>query len=413
CAAQFVLPENTRQVWCVEVDTWADSTETDKVSAKPAALSATLLRTVTAWQAQGVCVEANAVAGAAFWQVAEAPDCTAMLEMTQRLLTGGDGVKNVAEMLLDSINEEADFPARVVPGEKLPRHGMALDSEGTRVFEASLNEAAVSFGDQGQPMLGVVNLPAKPNETGVLILVGGRQYRVGSHRQFVHLARRLASADFSTFRFDFRGMGDSAGEPQSFEAMDADIATALAAFKAHCPQIKRVVLWGLCDGATAAALYWQRTQDPFVAGLCLVNPWLRTEASLARARVKHYYVERLFDGGFWRKLLTGGVGFFASIKEYFTQWRASRRITSADFITQTLDGLRRFPGALLVVLSGRDLVAKEFMDTLTSAEGLVLFNAPHHKCQSIPDADHTFSRSASRSELEVIVEAWVKTTIPS
>lgn len=408
CAAQFVLPENTRQVWCVEVDTWADSTETDKVSAKPAALSATLLRTVTAWQAQGVCVEANAVAGAAFWQVAEALDCTAMLEMTQRLLTGGDGVKNVAEILLDSINEEADSPARGVPSEKLARHGMALDSEGTRVFEASLNEAAVSFADQGQPMLGVVNLPAKPNETGVLILVGGRQYRAGSHRQFVHLARRLASADFSTFRFDFRGMGDSAGEPQSFEAMDADIAAALAAFKAHCPQIKRVVLWGLCDGATAAALYWQRTNDPFVAGLCLVNPWLRTEASLARARVKHYYLERLLEPAFWRKLLAGGIGLRSSISEYFRQRRIARRITSADFITQTLDGLRRFPGALLVVLSGRDLVAKEFIDAIEQAGDSVLLAHLKQWRQDIFDADHTFSAFDAQVKMEAAVLIWLQ-----
>jgi hypothetical protein len=105
-----------------------------------------------------------------------------------------------------------------------------------------------------------------------------------------------------------------------------------------------------------------------VAGLCLVNPWLRTEASLARARVRHYYVERFFDPAFWRKLLSGGVGLGTSIREYFSQWRVARRIASADFITQTLDGLRRFPGALLVVLSGRDLVAREFMDTITAAQ---------------------------------------------
>lgn len=282
----------------------------------------------------------------------------------------------------------------------------------TRHAITSADQFPIVFDCVGECLVGVVTQAKQPADTGVLILVGGRQYRAGSHRLFVLLARRLASADFSSLRFDFRGMGDSSGEPQKFEAVDADIAAALAAFKAHCPQIKRVVLWGLCDGATAAALYWQRTQDPFVAGLCLVNPWLRTEASLARARVRHYYVERFFDPAFWRKIFTGGVGLGTSISEYLSQWRISRRITSADFITQTLDGLRRFPGALLVILSGRDLVAQEFMDMLTHAEGLALFNAPHHKCQNIPGADHTFSRSASRSELEVVVEAWLKTVIP-
>ncbi|MDO9271832.1 MAG: hydrolase 1, exosortase A system-associated [Rugosibacter sp.] len=274
------------------------------------------------------------------------------------------------------------------------------------------NELPVVFECAGERLIGVVSMPNQPTDTGVLILVGGRQYRAGSHRQFVLLSRRLASADFCCMRFDFRGMGDSTGESQSFEAVDADIAAALAVFKTHCPHLKRVVLWGLCDAATAAVLYWQRTQDPFVAGLCLVNPWLRTETSLARARVRHYYVDRFFDSAFWRKLLSGGVGLGASIREYFSQWRVARRIARADFITQTLDGLRRFPGALLVVLSGRDLVAREFMDTITAAqsrtESQTLFAMPYHRHMDIPDADHTFSQNASREAMETEVLEWLE-----
>lgn len=276
-------------------------------------------------------------------------------------------------------------------------------------------ELPVIFDCAGEHLIGVICQSAGPMDTGVLIMVGGRQYRAGSHRQFVLLARRLASADFSSLRFDFRGMGDSTGEAQSFEAVDADIAAALAAFKTHCPHIKRVVLWGLCDAATAAVLYWQRKKDPFVAGLCLVNPWLRTEASLARARVRHYYVERLLDPAFWRKLLSGGVGLRASIGEYLGQRRVARcaiQSGSTDFVTQTLDGLQRFPGALLVVLSGRDLVAREFMDTLTAARtgaaSPTLLSAPHHQRRDIPDADHTFSQSASREAMEAAVLEWLE-----
>lgn len=271
------------------------------------------------------------------------------------------------------------------------------------------NELPVVFECAGERLIGVVSMPNQPTDTGVLMLVGGRQYRAGSHRQFVLLSRRLASADFCCLRFDFRGMGDSTGEPQSFEAMDADIAAALAVFKTHCPQVKRIVLWGLCDAATAAVLYWQRTQDPFVAGLCLVNPWLRTEASLARARVRHYYVERLLDPAFWRKFFTGEVNLVASIREYIDQWRTSHRITSADFITETVAGLCYFPGTVLVVLSGRDLVAKEFMDTLARGGDVPLLSGPNRTRKDIPNADHTFSQTASREELEATVLAWLKT----
>lgn len=269
-----------------------------------------------------------------------------------------------------------------------------------------LSEHPVIVDCAGERLIGVICQPAGPADTGVLIMVGGRQYRAGSHRQFVLLARRLASADFSSLRFDFRGMGDSTGEPRSFEAVDDDIAAALAAFKTQCPHLKRVVLWGLCDAATAAVLYWQRTNDPFVAGLCLVNPWLRTETSLARARVRYYYVERLLDPAFWLKLLRGGVTLSASLSDYFRQRRLARRVTSADFIAQTIDGLRGFPGALLVILSGQDLVAKEFVDTINQHAGDI-FLKPFLKKADILDADHTFSNLRTRLTAEKTMLSWL------
>lgn len=62
-----------------------------------------------------------------------------------------------------------------------------------------------------------------PNEhevpLGLLMVVGGPQYRVGSHRQFVLLARDLAAAGIPVFPFDYRGMGDSTGQARDFEGI--------------------------------------------------------------------------------------------------------------------------------------------------------------------------------------------------
>jgi len=89
----------------------------------------------------------------------------------------------------------------------------------------------------------------RPSETGVLIVVGGPQYRVGSHRQFVLTARRLAADGYTTLRFDATGMGDALGEPRSFEQLDDDLGSAIDALLASTPALRRVVLLGLCDGA--------------------------------------------------------------------------------------------------------------------------------------------------------------------
>ena len=61
-------------------------------------------------------------------------------------------------------------------------------------------------GPKAQDMLGIVSLPAPDapqQNTGVVIVVGGAQYRVGSHRQFVQMARLLAAAGYPVLRFDF------------------------------------------------------------------------------------------------------------------------------------------------------------------------------------------------------------------
>ena len=79
-------------------------------------------------------------------------------------------------------------------------------------------------------------------------MVGGPQYRVGSHRQFVLLARDLAADGFPVFRFDYRGMGDSEGEFRGFEHVEDDIAAAVEAFRSASPGLREIVLWGLCDG---------------------------------------------------------------------------------------------------------------------------------------------------------------------
>ena len=96
----------------------------------------------------------------------------------------------------------------------------------------SISEKAVVFGFAGEQLVGVLARPecsdvAEGLELGVLVVVGGPQYRAGSHRQFLLLSRKVAEAGFPVFRFDYRGMGDSGGERRDFEAVSGDIGAAV------------------------------------------------------------------------------------------------------------------------------------------------------------------------------------------
>jgi alpha/beta superfamily hydrolase len=80
----------------------------------------------------------------------------------------------------------------------------------------NIDERAFSFRCENSWLYGIASLPEQASSRGVLIVVGGPQYRVGSHRQFALLARHLAEHGVPVMRFDYRGMGDSVGDIRTF-----------------------------------------------------------------------------------------------------------------------------------------------------------------------------------------------------
>lgn len=263
----------------------------------------------------------------------------------------------------------------------------------------------------GDLMPGILSEPSgtapAAGDLGVLLIVGGPQYRVGCHRQFTLLGRALATGGIPCLRIDYRGMGDATGDARDFEQIDDDIAAALDHWQQQRPALRRFVIWGLCDAASAALMYVQGRVDARVAGLCLANPWVRTQESLARAQVRHYYWDRLRQGSFWRKLLSGRVALSA-VRELLSKIGQARGASGAarslHYTARMADGLRRFPGPVLLMLSGDDLVAKEFLDRCRTGgsawDGLL--DRPLLRREDLPDADHTFASAAWRAQ----VEAW-------
>ena len=93
-------------------------------------------------------------------------------------------------------------------------------------------EEALVFECANDRLVGILNKPDSPGNTGVIVIVGGPQYRAGSHRQFVLLARHLSANGIATLRFDYRGMGDSSGDPVGFENAHEDVRAAIWAYDA-------------------------------------------------------------------------------------------------------------------------------------------------------------------------------------
>lgn len=285
-------------------------------------------------------------------------------------------------------------------------------------MSTGLPERPLVFECEGERLVGMLH-PAG-GELGVVVIVGGPQYRAGSHRHFVQLSRALAGSGHPVLRFDARGMGDSTGEPRGFEQITPDIGAAIDALIAFQPQLQRVVLWGLCDAASAALLYVHHRPDPRVSGICLLNPWVRSAQSLAKAHVRHYYLQRLGERDFWLKLLRGKVAIGAAAGLLRNVWRA-RRATDAGaapasvFQQRMLAGWQAFGRPILVVLSGNDLTAKEF--THYTGDHPAWRNAMSAACVQVCElagADHTFSQPvANRRTLDLTLEWLGKLGLPA
>lgn len=281
-----------------------------------------------------------------------------------------------------------------------------------------MNEKPILFHCQGEHLVGILSEPSKPvsQSTGVLISVGGPQYRVGSHRQFVTLARDLAQKGFYVFRFDYRGMGDSSGAAVSFDAAGPDIASAIDTMIQEVPSIKKIVLWGICDAATINMMY--AVTDNRVAGLVLLNPWIYSEAGEAETRLKHYYSKRFLTAEFWKKLVSNKVDVGNAIKEISRRILASLnnklRPSHTSDESSLPDRFERsfcdYQGSILLIISGNDLTAAEFMDRMQKSKKW------HEKVRSdktvflheLKEANHTFSRQIWKDEVASFTSSWLK-----
>lgn len=288
-------------------------------------------------------------------------------------------------------------------------------------------ETPVIFRCDTHNLLGIIHQSENASNLGVLVVVGGPQYRVGSHRQFVLLARMLAENGVSVMRFDYRGMGDSEGEMTSFDSVDDDIAVAVDTFFKSCPDLSGVVIWGLCDAASAALFY--AYQDERVKGLVLLNPWVFTEKGAAKTYLKHYYLQRLSSPDLWHKIFSLKFDYLHSLAALVTLFKKvinkagidaavvkKSEIKRVDWPDACFDlpgrmreCTRRFKYPILLILSGRDLTADEFKELVKSDPEWQRLLGDHRISRyDLIEADHTFSSSVWRAQVAAWTLTWVK-----
>lgn len=225
---------------------------------------------------------------------------------------------------------------------------------------------------------------------GLLIVSGGNEVRCGAHRGMAALAATIAAAGHPVLRFDRRGIGDSEGENGGFLSSRDDIAAAIAAFRAACPDLRRIVAFGNCDAASALALH----QPLAVDALVLANPWtiaatgdddISKPALPPASAIRARYMARLRDPASLLRLLRGDISFAKLARGVARLIRPAPAREPGALGPRVVAAICAAPQPVTLLLATQDRTAQAFAEHWQHAD------APAANYCALASASHSFA----------------------
>lgn len=247
-----------------------------------------------------------------------------------------------------------------------------------------MSRRQLTFDCEGAALVGTLDESAAA--TGLLVVTGGNELRSGAWGGQAQMAQQISAEGFPVFRFDRRGVGDSEGANGEFRSSAPDIAAALGAFRAACPQLSRVVALGNCDAASALMLAKGAGCD----ALILSNPWTIEEETAAPPpeALRGHYRQRLADPAALMRLLRGEVKLRSLIASLIGALRPAPPPTG--LAQDMAAGIARFDGPVSFLLAGRDRTAQAF---------LAAWKKDDARIRSCEGASHSFVEAEARQWL--------------
>lgn len=290
-----------------------------------------------------------------------------------------------------------------------------------------MKEEAVLFGGKNS-LVGVITDPPAANRNvqrpAIICLNAGIIPRVGPHRLYVKMARRLAAMGFIVFRFDFSGIGDSPVRDDTLPFAKSALSETQGAmnYLEAARDSKRFVLTGLCSGATIS--FRTARCDPRVVGAFLINPWGHLHdntdeavnaALRSRVLARHYW-RITFSSSFrtknWWKAVRGrvdyrsilpvmlGSGFRSLVGRQDNGPRTSRGAAEA-LRALTERGVRLFH------LYSEGDEGLDYLSVILEGEVQKWTEAGLLTTEVITGANHTFTMRWSQEHLLGVMEQWV------
>ncbi|MGC1469161.1 MAG: hydrolase 1, exosortase A system-associated [Sphingorhabdus sp.] len=242
--------------------------------------------------------------------------------------------------------------------------------------------------------------------TGLLIVSGGNEIRSGAHAGQAALAAHFAAQGYPVFRYDRRGVGESEGVNRGFENSAADIAAAVAAFRAEAPHVERIVAFGNCDAASALALFHN---DLPIDRLILANPWVietdsgndqPTPPSAAAIRARYWARLKnprslidLLSGKINLKKLAGGLA------------RAAQKEAPTGLAERIGHAFAASSVPTTILLANRDTTALAFASAWKSSAFDTVRQRGDVQLRVLDSASHSFADADAKAWLREQIEA--------
>lgn len=233
--------------------------------------------------------------------------------------------------------------------------------------------------------------------TGLLIVSGGNEIRSGAHAGQAALAAHFAALGHPVFRYDRRGVGESEGENGGFESAAADLAAAVAAFRAEVPHLDHIVAFGNCDAASALALFHAGLA---IDRLVLANPWVIEAADAddlpAPATIRSRYWARLKNPRSLIDLFTGRI----DLRKLFAGLvRATRHQPASALSGRVAAALHAANLPVSILLAARDTTAMAFAAAWKGSAFDGARNRPDVAMTVLDSASHSFAGTDDRQWL--------------
>jgi alpha-beta hydrolase superfamily lysophospholipase len=290
--------------------------------------------------------------------------------------------------------------------------------------DAALTERPVQFGSEA-PLFGIVTEPRKgeTRRRAVILVNAGADYHIATGRMYVSLARSWARRGYVVLRMDLAGLGDSGTRPdrpdnEVFPPAAVDDIRSATSLMRERYRAGDITVAGLCSGAYHA-LQAAANAVP-LNRILLVNPetfWWRQGTTLedidpaAVVKTGSVYGERMRSWKHWKKLLTGQADVWWIAKRFLLRFALSLNVTAREILRYLNIRLGNDLGWELQRIAARGIQTTMVFSRGEPGIALLRMQAgstvgrlgDRFRMHIIDNADHTFSRSASRAVLQEVL----------